>query len=377
MAEYRAILTRAGVEKLAAAAISGVPVGFSRMAVGDGDGRFYSPASTQEGLVNEVYRAALNRLVIADQGANVIRAELLIPPQVGGFWIREAGLYDDQGVCLAVCNVPDSYKPQLAQGSGRMQSVNMWIAVSNTEAVKLQADMSTVTASVEEVNRAKSEAKDYTDEAVSELENALTTAIKNAVSQALADAWEADNPVGTVRFFNRNVNPNERWPQSTWVYTGENRSIRVGAADGSNVGATGGSDTVSIGRNNLPAVRIAVSGETGDTDLGRKTTEQAGAFNPVSDQRFNKLSAAASDIDGDYSAGDSDDRNPTIEYRVGNMTPDLWAAATIRSTPNHSHELNLGPHRHGFSGETDNLGSGETISVVESHILLMCWARIA
>ncbi|EQB4445667.1 MAG: phage tail protein [Pluralibacter gergoviae] len=377
MAEYRAILTRAGVEKLAAAAISGVPVGFSSMAVGDGAGRFYSPASTQEGLVNEVYRAALNRLVIADQGANVIRAELLIPPQVGGFWIREAGLYDDQGVCLAVCNVPDSYKPQLAQGSGRMQSVNMWIAVSNTEAVKLQADMSTVTASVEEVNRAKSEAKDYTDEAVSELENGLTTAIKNAVSQALADAWEADNPVGTVRFFNRNVNPNERWPHSQWVYTGENRSIRVGAADGSNVGAAGGRDTVSIGRNNLPAVQIGVSGETSDTDLGRKWTEEAGAFNPVSDSRFNKLSAKASDIDGLFTTGDQDDRNPADEYRVAGMSQELWDASVIRPTPDHKHDINLGKHKHDFSGKTENLGSGEEISVVEAHILLMCWARVA
>ncbi|HCF8721747.1 TPA: phage tail protein, partial [Klebsiella pneumoniae] len=73
----------------------------------------------------ELYRAPLNRLVIADQGANIIRAEMVMLPQVGGFWLREAALYDDEGVCLAVANLPESYKPLLAEGSGRLQSVNL------------------------------------------------------------------------------------------------------------------------------------------------------------------------------------------------------------------------------------------------------------
>ncbi|HDS1151311.1 TPA: phage tail protein [Pluralibacter gergoviae] len=374
---YMTLLTKYGAERIAQAALSGVAVDFAEMAVGDGGGVVPKPDASQDGLVNEVYRAPLNRVEIADDKANIIRTELIILPQVGGFWIREAALLDENGRCLAIASMPPSYKPRLSEGSGRLHAVNLWIAVSDTAQVELKADPSVVLATAGEVRRAKDEAKDYADNEISILDRDLREVIAAAIAEAKADAWEEDNPLGTVRFFNQNINPNERWPHSQWVYTGENHSIRVGAADGSNVGTTGGSDTVSIGKNNLPAVKIGVSGETGDTDLGRKTTEPAGAFDPVSDQRFNKLSAKASDIDGLFTTGDQDDRNPADEYRVAGMSQEMWDASVIQPTPDHKHDINLGKHRHDFSGETDNLGSGEAISVVESHILLMCWARVA
>lgn len=373
MSAYTVVLTPAGEQVLATSVSTGVPVGITTMAVGDAT----SADTTQSGLVNERYRAVLNRLVIADQARNVIRAEMIMPAQVGGFWVREAALYTNDGTCIAIARVPPSYKPALAEGAGRVQAINLWIAVSNTASVTLKADASSIIASVDEVMRAKGEAKDYTDSEINILDKDLRDVIAAAIADAKAEAWEADNPPGTVRFFNQNINPNERWPHSRWVYTGENHSIRVGAADGSNVGTTGGSDTVSIGKNNLPAVKIGVSGETGDTDLGRKTTEQAGAYNPVSDPRFNKLSAKASDIDGLFTTGDQDDRNPADEYRVAGMSQELWDASVIKPTPDHKHDINLGKHRHDFSGTTENLGNGEAISVVESHILLMCWARVA
>lgn len=95
---------------------------------------------------------------------------MVMLPEVGGFWLREAALYDDEGVCLAVANLPESYKPLLAEGSGRLQSVNLWIAVSNTADVELKADPSVIMATVEEVTRAKNEAKDYADELIEGLE---------------------------------------------------------------------------------------------------------------------------------------------------------------------------------------------------------------
>jgi phage-related tail fiber protein len=110
--------------------VSGEPVNFSEMAVGDGGG-IVPDLSENDDLVNELYRAPLNRVVIADQGANIIRVEMIMMPQVGGFWVREAGLYDNEGVCIAVANMPPSYKPLLAQGSGDY-AVNIWIAVSST-----------------------------------------------------------------------------------------------------------------------------------------------------------------------------------------------------------------------------------------------------
>ncbi|HDS8282622.1 TPA: phage tail protein, partial [Klebsiella variicola] len=142
--------------------------------------------------------------------------------------------------------------------SGRLQSVNLWITVSNTADVQLMADPTVIIASVDEVNRAKSEAKDYADEVAGILDKDIQQAIANAITVAKRDFWEDDNPVGTTRFFNQNLNPNERWPWSKWVYTGENKTIRVAKADGSNVGASGGSDTVTLQRTNLPAVQIDV-----------------------------------------------------------------------------------------------------------------------
>lgn len=157
--------------------------------------------ASQDGLINERYRAPINRLAIADNSASVIRAEMIIPPQVGGFWLREAALYDDDGVCLAVASVPESYKPQLAEGSGRLHALNLWIKVSNTADVKITADLSLVMASAEDVEKAKNEAKDYADKVVGDLETNIQQAIADAVKSAVSNAWELDNPVGTTRFF--------------------------------------------------------------------------------------------------------------------------------------------------------------------------------
>ena len=343
--KFSAVLTAAGVERLAAAALSGIPVGFAEMAIGDGGGTLPTPSVEQTGLINEIYRSRLNRLVIADQASNVIRAELLIPPQVGGFWLREAALYDEDGTCLAVANTPESYKPLLAEGAGRFQAVNLWIAVSNTASVELKADPSVITATVEEVTRAKSEAKDYTDEVIAQ-----------AITAAKRDFWEDENPVGTVKFYAQNVNPNERYPWSKWVYTGENKTIRVGKADGSDVATTGGSDTVTIERANLPAVHIDVSGETSEQPEQKLTTTRGGIHNHGG------------------VAGKDD------PWEIGGDVRQLFNPKELGVTDDageHDHEVTVPPHKHATSGKTANLGEGKSFSVVEAHTLLMCWSRVA
>ncbi|HBR6228492.1 TPA: phage tail protein [Klebsiella pneumoniae] len=355
--KFSAILTGAGEAALAAAALSGVPVGFSVMAVGDGGGSLPEPNPEQTQLVNEVYRAPLNRLIIAEQGANIIRAEMLIPAQAGGFWLREAALYDDSGVCLAIANLPESYKPQLAEGSGRLHSVNLWIAVSNTADVELKADPSVILATVEEVNKAKAEAKDYADQITGQLDTDIQQAIANAIATARRDFWEEENPPGTVRFFAQNVDPNEKWPWSKWTYTGENKTIRVGKADGSNVGQTGGSDTVTIERANLPAVQIDVTGETSEQEEKTLTTKENGAHN--------------------HQGGDG---APGEQWREGTHGTDNQKDANFNLTsdaPAHSHDVVIPPHKHSTTGKTENLGEGKSFSLVEAHTLLMCWARVA
>lgn len=353
---FSAILTAAGEEAMAQAALSGVPVGFSLMAVGDGGGVQPVLTSTQTGLINEKYRAPLNRLVIADQGSNVIRAEMVMPPQVGGFWLREAGLYNDQGVCLAVANLPPSYKPLLAQGSGRMQSLNLWIAVSNTADVQLMTDPTVIIASVDEVTRAKNEAMDYADQVAGELDKDIQQVIADAIKTAKRDFWEEENPPGTVRFFAQNIDPNEKWPWSEWVYTGENKTIRVGKADGSDVGQTGGSDNVTLQRTNLPAVQIDVSGETSEQIEQKLTTTKNGKHNHGG------------------VAGKDD------PWEIGGDVRQLFNPKELGVTDEageHDHEVTVPAHKHTTSGKTANLGEGKSFSVVEAHTLLMCWSRVA
>lgn len=353
---YYAILTDYGEAAFTKAVASGEPVNFAEMAVGDGAGIIPQPDRTRTGLVNEVYRGPLNRVVIADQSASVIRTEMIILPQTGGFWLREAALYDDAGECLAVASLPPVYKPLLAEGAGRLQAINLWIAVSKTAAVELKTDPTVIIASVEEVDRAKNEAKDYADKIAGQLDTDIQQVIADAITAAKRDFWEDDNPVGTTRFFNQNLNPNERWPWSKWVYTGENKTIRVGKADGSDVGQSGGSDTVTLQQANLPAVQISVSGETSEQEVQKIRTSENGEHNH---------------------GGVAGKDNP---WEIGGNVRQLFNPKALGVTDmggKHDHEVIVPPHKHTTSGKTASLGEGKSFSVVEAHTLLMCWARVA
>lgn len=121
--KFYTLLTDIGAAKLASAAALGVPLKITHMAVGDGGGTLPTPDAKQTGLVNEKRRAALNMLYIDPQNSSQIIAEQVIPENEGGWWIREVGLFDESGALIAVGNCPESYKPQLAEGSGRIWSV--------------------------------------------------------------------------------------------------------------------------------------------------------------------------------------------------------------------------------------------------------------
>ncbi|MZJ54841.1 phage tail protein [Enterobacter hormaechei] len=158
--KYKTVITKAGAEKLAAATIpNGKKVNFTAMAVGDGGGTLPVPNPNQTKLVKEVWRHALNKISQDKKNKNYVVAELLIPPETGGFWMRELGLYDDTGTLIAVSNMAESYKPALAEGSGRAQTVRMVIMVSDIESVELTIDTSTVMAT-----------QDYVDDKLAEHE---------------------------------------------------------------------------------------------------------------------------------------------------------------------------------------------------------------
>ncbi|HBV8119708.1 TPA: tail fiber protein, partial [Klebsiella oxytoca] len=284
-----------------------------------------------------------------------------------------------------VASVPETYKPLLAEGSGRFTVLRIWLTVSSTANIELIVDPGIVLATVEDVIQVGNDAKDYTDNQLSEhaqsrnhpdatltekgftkLSNdtdsededraATPAAVKAAIAQAIRAAWELDNPVGTTRFFNQNVNPNEQWSWSEWIYTGENKTIRIGKADGSDVGATGGSDTVTLQQANLPAVQIDVSGET-------------------SEQAEQKIRTSE---DGEHNHGGVAGKDDPWE--IGGDVRQLFNPKELGVTDmggKHDHEVIVPPHKHSTTGKTANLGEGKSFSVVEAHTLLMCWSRVA
>ena len=144
--KFYTLLTDIGAAKLASAAALGVPLKITHMAVGDGGGALPTPDAKQTALVNEKRRAALNMLYIDPQNSSQIIAEQVIPENEGGWWIREVGLFDESGELIAVGNCPESYKPQLAEGSGRTQTVRMVLITSSTDNITLKIDPAVVLA---------------------------------------------------------------------------------------------------------------------------------------------------------------------------------------------------------------------------------------
>ncbi|ACH74981.1 phage tail protein [Salmonella enterica] len=163
-AKFYTLLTEIGAAKLASAAALGVPLKITHMAVGDGGGVLPTPSAQQTALVAEKRRAALNMLYIDPQNSSQIIAEQVIPETEGGWWIREVGLFDETGALIAVGNSPESYKPQLTEGSGRTQTVRMVLITSSTDNITLKIDPAVVLATRKYVDDKALELKVYVDD---------------------------------------------------------------------------------------------------------------------------------------------------------------------------------------------------------------------
>lgn len=155
MAKFKTVLTTAGAAKIAAVLAGTASIvldNTAKMAVGDGGGTLPTPNPAQTKLVNEVHRAPINRASIDTSDPKNIVAELVIPPDTGGFWIREMALYDAAGTLLAVGNMAETYKPSLSEGAGRKMVIRMVIAVSEVNAITITMDTSTVMATQDYVD---------------------------------------------------------------------------------------------------------------------------------------------------------------------------------------------------------------------------------
>jgi len=161
--KYFAILTNQGAARLANATALGTKLNITQMAVGDGNGTLPTPDPAQTKLINQTRIAPINSLGVDANDAGQIIAEQIIPENEGGFFIREIGLYDDAGILIAVANCPETYKPLLAEGSGRTQTIRMILVVSSTSAITLKIDPSVVLATRKYVDDAVIEVKSYAD----------------------------------------------------------------------------------------------------------------------------------------------------------------------------------------------------------------------
>ncbi|SCC62639.1 phage tail protein [Kosakonia oryziphila] len=199
--KYKTVVTTAGATKFAAALTpGGKKVNITAMAVGDGGGTLPEPNAGQTKLVNEVWRQTLNKISQDNKYKNYVVAELVIPPETGGFWLREMGLYDDTGTLVAVGNMAESYKPKLEEGSGRAQTLRMVIMLSDVTSVELAIDSSIVMATQEYVDDKLAEHEQsrrhpdatLTDKGFTQLSNDTNSTAENvaATPKAVKAAWD-------------------------------------------------------------------------------------------------------------------------------------------------------------------------------------------
>ncbi|EEY2334968.1 phage tail protein, partial [Escherichia coli] len=188
--KFKTIITDTGAKKLAqAAAPDGNPVHLTHMAVGDGGGTLPTPDSKQTRLVHEVWRHTVNRVILDATHQNRIIAELVIPPETGGFWIREIGVFDEHGDLIAVGNTAESYKPAVAEGSGRAQTFRTILTVSSTATVALTVDNTMVMATVDYVNdklKEHEQSRRHPDASLTAKGFVQLSSATNSTSEALA-----------------------------------------------------------------------------------------------------------------------------------------------------------------------------------------------
>lgn len=188
-ATYFTLLTTIGESALATATAQGSPLHLTQMAVGDGNGSLPTPETGQTRLVNERRRAPLNTLSIDPNNPNQIIAEQVLPEDVGGWWIREIGLYDEHDRLIAVGNCPPTYKPQLIEGSGRTQIIRMVLIVSHTENVELQIDPAVVLATRQYVDESLSrhaQSRNHPDATLTAKGFTQLSSATNSISETLA-----------------------------------------------------------------------------------------------------------------------------------------------------------------------------------------------
>lgn len=276
--KYFALLTNLGAAKLANAAALGTPLQITHMAVGDGGGVLPTPNPAQTQLLGEKRRAALNSLSIDAANSSQIIAEQVIPETEGGWWIREIGLLDKDGVLIAIANCPETYKPQLQEGSGRTQTVRMVLIVSSTDAVTLKIDPSVVLATRKYVDDKAIEIKQYADNLITEHEKSRNhpdasktekgfvklSSATTSDSEALAATPKAvktvaDNATKALDDHQKADNPHSQYLQMAQLtgVIGSSRNARMSVTTASKIATFTADELVVRVAYNLPQYKIS------------------------------------------------------------------------------------------------------------------------
>ncbi|WP_431296473.1 phage tail protein [Rahnella sp. PAMC 25559] len=252
MSTFKSVVTTLGQARIAAAIAAGTDINITQLAVGDGNGKATTPVASQTKLVKEVYRTPLNSLKLDPSHGNWVIAEAVLSASIGGFWMREMGLFSSDGALIAVCNMADTYKPTLAEGSGRTQTLRMVIAVSNTEAISLLIDDSVIMATEQYVNdllAAHEKSRNHPDGTTAAKGFVQLSSSVSSTSEALAATPKAVKAV--------NDNANTRVPATRKVNNKAlNADITLTAAD---VGALPVASAV-LGTTNINTLNLAKIG---------------------------------------------------------------------------------------------------------------------
>lgn len=148
MAEnFYTMLTKIGRSKLSNSAVSGSKVNFKTLKVGDGKGAYYEPSENQTSILNEVWSGNISSILVDEANSNWIITETIIPATDGGFFIREAGIFDEVGDMIAVSKLSETYKPVVSEGSTKDLCIKIILEVSNVDSVSLKIDPNVVVAS--------------------------------------------------------------------------------------------------------------------------------------------------------------------------------------------------------------------------------------
>ena len=219
--KFRTLITDIGLAKLAATtAPGGKPVRLTHMAVGDGNGELRQPQKNQTSLYNEVWRQSVNRVFTDPENPNRLIAELVIPPETGGFWVREIGVFDDTGTMIAVGNTAESYKPTREEGSGRAQIFRAVITVTSDAVVELVMDTTTILPTTDYIDEKMAEharSRNHPDATLTEKGFTQLSSDTNSNSETLAATPRAVKAAYDLAASKASASHTHPWNQITGV----------------------------------------------------------------------------------------------------------------------------------------------------------------